>query len=117
MFIYRVYCFVLLVKEIETALLNIIYGFEQTAASFKSLVHDPELSRYVNPPASDVVYALSRDVEEEEKAKKVVWPDAEILFGLDPEYQNDVGQIFHQIKEEVDNVFNFSKVGNGQVGR
>ena len=64
----------------------------------------------MTPPASDVVYALSRDVEEEEKAKKIVWPDTELLFGQDPDYQNDVGQIFHQIKEEVDNVLNYSKV-------
>lgn len=74
------------------------------------MVHDPELSVYVTPPASDVVFALSRDVEEEEKAKKIVWPDTELLFGQDPDYQNDVGQIFHQIKEEVDNVLNYSKV-------
>lgn len=97
-------------QEFETALYNIIYGFEQTAASFKSLVHDPELSIYVNPPASDTVYALSHDLEEEEKAKKIPWPDSEVLFGQDPDYQNDVGQIFHQIKDEVDNVFNYSKV-------
>lgn len=97
-------------QDFETALYNIIYGFEQTAASFKSLVRDPELSVYVNPPASDVVYALSRDVDEEEKAKKIPWPDSELLFGLDPDYQNDVGQIFHQIKDEVDNVLNYSKV-------
>ena len=97
-------------QDFETALLSIIYGFEQTAASFKSLVHDPQLSIYVTPPASDVVYALSRDVEEEEKTKKILWPDSELLFGQDPDYQNDVGQIFHQIKEEVDNVLNYSKV-------
>lgn len=97
-------------QDFETALYNIIYGFEQTAASFKSLVHDKELSIYVNPPASDVVYALSRDVDEEEKAKRIPWPDSELLFGQDPDYQNDVGQIFHQIKDEVDNVLNYSKV-------
>lgn len=74
------------------------------------MVHDPQLSVYVNPPASDVVYALSRDVYEEEKAKKIPWPDSELLFGQDPDYQNDVGQIFHQIKDEVDNVLSFSKV-------
>ncbi|KAJ7369813.1 hypothetical protein OS493_036330 [Desmophyllum pertusum] len=96
-------------QDFETALLNIIYTFEQTATSFKSLVHDPELSVYVNPPASDVVYALSRDVDEEEKAKQIPWPDSELLFGQDPDYQNDVGQIFHQIKDEVDNVLNYSK--------
>ena len=97
-------------QDFETALYNIIYGFEQTAASFKSLTQDPELSIYVNPPASDVVYALSRDLEEEEKAKRNPWPDSELLFGQDPDYQKDVGQIFHQIKDEVDNVFNYSKV-------
>ena len=74
------------------------------------MVHDPALSIYVNPPASDVVYALSRDLEEEEKAKKIPWPDTELLFGQDPDYQNDVGQMFQQIKEEVDNVLNYSKV-------
>ncbi len=103
-------------QEFETALYNIIYGFEQTAASFKSLVRDPELSVYVNPPASDVVYALSRDVDEEEKAKKIPWPDSELLFGQDPDYQNDVGQIFHQIKDEVDNVLNYSKVMFSWIG-
>lgn len=97
-------------QDFETALFNIIYGFEQTASSFKSLVHDPELSIYVTPPASDVVYALSRDLEEEEKAKKIPWPDAELLFGQDPDYQNDVGQIFHQIKDEVENVLSYSRV-------
>ena len=74
------------------------------------MVRDPELSIYVNPPANDVVYALSRDVDEEERAKKIPWPDSELLFGLDPDYQNDVGQIFNQIKDEVDNVLNYSKV-------
>jgi len=68
------------------------------------------LSIYVNPPTSDVVYALSRDVVKEEKAKRIPWPDSELLFGQDPDYQNDVGQIFHQIKDEVDNVLNYSKV-------
>lgn len=97
-------------QDFETALLNIIYGFEKTASSFKSLVHDPELSIYVIPPASDVVYALSRDVEEKEKAKKIPWPDPELLFGQDPDYQNDVGQIFHQIKDEVENVLSYSRV-------
>ena len=56
------------------------------------------------------MYALSRDVVEEEKAKRIPWPDSELLFGQDPDYQNDVGQIFHQIKDEVDNVLNYSKV-------
>jgi len=74
------------------------------------LVRDSALSAYVNPPASDVVYALSRNVEEEEKARKVAWPDAELLFGQDPDYQSDVGQIFRQIKDEVDNVLSYSKV-------
>lgn len=64
----------------------------------------------MTPPASDVVYALSRDLEEEEKAKKIPWPDAELLFGQDPDYQNDVGQIFHQIKDEVENVLSYSRV-------
>ena len=99
-------------QELEAGIFNIVYGFEQTAASFKSLVHDPELSIYIHPPASDVVYALSRDVEEEEKAKKVAWPDTGLLFGQDPDYQNDVGQIFNQIKEEVENVLNYAKVSN-----
>ena len=92
---------------------NIIYGFEQTVSSFKSLVHDPELSSYVNPPASDIVYALSRDLEEEEKAKKVMWPDTELLFGLDPDYQSDVAQIFNQIKQEVESVLHYAKVRPG----
>lgn len=104
-------------QDFETALFNIIYGFEQTASSFKSLVHDPELSIYVTPPASDVVYALSRDLEEEEKAKKIPWPDAELLFGQDPDYQNDVGQIFHQIKDEVENVLSYSRVSNFRRNR
>lgn len=56
------------------------------------------------------MYALSRDVDEEEKAKQIPWPDCELLFGQDPDYQNDVAQIFHQIKDEVDNVLNYSKV-------
>ena len=56
------------------------------------------------------MYALSRDVDEEEKSKKIPWPDSELLFGQDPDYQNDVGQIFNQIKDEVDNVLNYSKV-------
>ncbi|PFX28824.1 Dynein heavy chain 1, axonemal [Stylophora pistillata] len=96
-------------QDFETALQDIIYGFEQTAASFKSLVHDPQLSVYVNPPAGDVVYALSRDVDEEERVRKIPWPDSELLFGQDPDYQNDVGLMFHQINDEVDNVLNFSK--------
>lgn len=56
------------------------------------------------------MYALSRNVDEEEKAKRIPWPDSELLFGQDPDYQNDVGQIFHHIKDEVDNVLNYSKV-------
>lgn len=67
----------------------------------------------MNPPASDIVYALSRDLEEEEKAKKVMWPDTELLFGLDPDYQSDVAQIFNQIKQEVENVLHYAKVSPG----
>lgn len=64
----------------------------------------------MKPPASDIVYSLSRDLEEEEKAKKVMWPDAELLFGQDPDYQSDVAQIFSQIKQEVENVLHYAKV-------
>lgn len=67
----------------------------------------------MNPPASDIVYALSRDLEEEEKAKKVMWPDTELLFGLDPDYQSDVAQIFNQIKQEVESVLHYAKVSPG----
>ena len=100
-----------LLQEFESGLLDIVYGFEQLAASFKPLVRDPKLSVYVNPPASDVVYALSHDVEEDERAKKIPWPDTELLFGEDPDYQHDVSQVIAYIKEEVENVQGFAKVG------
>ena len=101
----------LVFQELEAALSNIINGFEQTAASFKSLVREPELRVYVDPPARDIVYALAYDEEEEKKARTLIpWPDADILFGQDPDYQNDVGQIFHLVKHGVENVLNYSKV-------
>lgn len=48
---------------------------------FKSLVYDLELFIYVNLSVSDVVYVLLRNVDEEEKVKRIFWLDFELLFG------------------------------------
>ncbi|XP_032239531.2 dynein axonemal heavy chain 6 isoform X3 [Nematostella vectensis] len=96
-------------EEFENGLLNVIYGFELAAASFKSLVRDKELAVYTTPPGSDVVFALSRDVEEEEKAQKVPWPDTELLFGEDADYQSDVSHTIQLVKDEADSVLNYAK--------
>lgn len=97
-------------QEFESTILNIICGFEQAAASFKSLVKDPQLAIYVTPPASDTVYLMSRDEEQEAKAKKQPWPVTSLLFGKDERYQSDVKNIVLQIREEAERVVAFSKV-------
>ena len=64
----------------------------------------------MNPPASDVVYALSHDSAEEQRARRATWPDTELLFGEDPDYQHDVSQLVAHVKDDVENVQSFAKV-------
>jgi len=59
------------------------------------------------------VFALSRDLEEEEKASKAAWPDTDLLFGHDPDYQDQVQSMVKQLRTECGNVMTYSRV-NGK---
>lgn len=57
-----------------------------------------------------MVFSLSRDLEEEEKASKVVWPNTDLLFGRDPDYQDHIQSMLDRLRTECENVMNYAQV-------
>ncbi|XP_077989551.1 dynein axonemal heavy chain 6-like [Glandiceps talaboti] len=88
---------------------GIIGGFEHTVGEVEALQREPQLSVFWATPS----YELKLAVDEEERLEKLAsrrpWPDVELLFGEDPEYQSMVTQVVNKLKQNMTDITQYAK--------
>lgn len=87
-------------------------SFHQVAASFKSLFLDDRVKSLVTPPSSDLVHSIRQTDLSENVSMPESWPDIQLIFGQDPDYQKTVSKLMVLIKKNVQRVEVFSEVEN-----
>ena len=84
--------------------------FQDVVSSFKSLLTDERIKSFVTPPTTDLVHSLRQTEVEDNYDVLESWPDVELIFGKDPDYQEIVKSLIALVKKEIHRVRSFSEV-------
>ncbi len=97
-------------KDLEAKLLDVIYQYEQAAASFTSLLKEPRLDAYVNDRGTGLELECDKEDLLLNKAREKPWPSIELLFGNDEDYQRCIADLVQYITVEINNVESYAQV-------
>ncbi len=67
-----------------------------------SMLSEPKLETFYSRPKYDLKLNSDAEKKLEGNAEKIIWPDISLLFGLDLEYQKDIGQIMDLVKDSLE---------------
>ena len=87
-----------------------ISKFEEVVSKFKSLLTEERVKNLVTPPQTDLVHSLRQSELDDDFILLENWPDVELIFGKDPDYQDTVKQLIALVKKEIHYVRRFSEV-------
>ncbi|XP_033124826.1 dynein heavy chain 6, axonemal-like [Anneissia japonica] len=88
---------------------GIIAGFEHTVGQVQALQREPHLAVFWLPPCYDLKLSVDREEEEAQREQSRPWPDLELLFGEDPEYQTIVANTIDLVSENLDVVQEYAE--------
>jgi hypothetical protein len=72
------------------------------------MLREPRLAVFCSATPFDI--KLNIDQEEEEDKVVVPWPDKQMLFGDDPDYQGLLTEVMEYMEETLDSIEEFAKV-------
>eukprot|EP00058_Branchiostoma_floridae_P021106 XP_002606596.1 hypothetical protein BRAFLDRAFT_72653 [Branchiostoma floridae] len=75
----------------------------------KALLRDPRLSVFYSPPTYDLKLSVDEEKEEEEREHQRPWPDIELLFGEDPDYQHMISANMTHLENALGEVFSYAE--------
>ena len=87
-----------------------IHGFELTVSSFQSLLKEPLLVEFITEPTAGYELSFDKEVMAISKEQEKPWPDTELLFSEDADYQRCIADIVQYLASEVRNVDAYSRV-------
>lgn len=87
-----------------------ISKFQEVVSSFKSLLADERIASLVTPPSTDLVHSLRQTELDDDTDDFEGWPDTELIFGKDPDYQQTVESLIALINKDIHGVRVFSEV-------
>ncbi|XP_070577565.1 LOW QUALITY PROTEIN: dynein axonemal heavy chain 6-like [Ptychodera flava] len=88
---------------------GIIAGFEHTVGQVGGLQREPQLSMFWATPSYELKLSVDEEEELERLANRRPWPDVELVFGDDPEYQTMVSQVREKLMENIKDVTEYAK--------
>ena len=74
------------------------------------MLREPKLEVFYSPPKQELKLMYDDEKREEEEEELPPWPDTEMLFGDDPEYQSLIGELMEYIGNTLDMVAEFGQV-------
>ncbi len=89
---------------------GVISKFQDVVSLFKSLLTEERIKSFVTPPTTDLVHSLRQSGLEDEFVVLEEWPDVELIFGQDPDYQEIVKCLIALVRKEIQRVRAFSEV-------
>ena len=87
-----------------------ISKFQNVVSLFKSLLIEEPIRLLVTPPTTDLVYSLRESELDDDSALLESWPDVDLIFGEDPDYQALVKSLVALVRKEIQRVRTFSEV-------
>ena len=87
-----------------------ILKFQDVVSSFGSLLTDERIKSLVTPPPIDLVHSLRQTEVEDDFDVLESWPDVELIFGKDPDYQDTVRSLIALVRKELNRVRSFCEV-------
>lgn len=96
--------------EIKDGLFSVLSGFEHTVGQVVSLLKNPKLKPFYMPPKYDLTsqYEEEKKREEEEGVVEPSWPNTDLVFGLDPDYQHTITGIIECVESNLNNIISYS---------
>ncbi|XP_056424426.1 dynein axonemal heavy chain 14 isoform X2 [Hyla sarda] len=91
--------------EFEIHIQGIIDGFEKTIGKLSPLSEDPCFSKFFLQPTSE---KKTLSLKEPKWIQKKIWPNCELLLGMDSDYQRWVKSIFSILECSMEEVQNYS---------
>ncbi|XP_062066750.1 dynein axonemal heavy chain 14-like [Lepus europaeus] len=73
--------------EFSRKIQNMLANIEKCITTITPLCQDDRLSIFIDLPP---IISSSNDTESQTKPKKTTWPDCQLLFEMDPDYQNKI---------------------------
>ncbi|XP_019625905.1 PREDICTED: LOW QUALITY PROTEIN: dynein heavy chain 6, axonemal-like [Branchiostoma belcheri] len=96
-------------EEFRDSLRGVISTFENTVGQVKALLRDPRLSVFYSPPTYDLKLSVDEEKEEEERELQRPWPDIELLFGEDPDYQDMITTNMDHLENALGEVLSYAE--------
>ena len=97
-------------QDIETKLLEVVYLYEQAITVFSSLLKEPLLSEFIEDEDSSSKSENENENLISNKAREKLWPNIELLFANDIEYQRIIADLVQYISIEISKVQKYSEV-------
>ena len=101
---------IFLFQDFISDLKNVISEFEAAFASFESFLTDPSLQKYVENPSTGVLLNFEIEEKSNNKNKFKTWPNVELIFGRDSQYQTVISDIMANIKNGMNQAQEYSQV-------
>ena len=80
------------------------------AGQIQTLLREPRLEAFYMPPKHDLKLNFDLELREEQQEDQVPWPDTDLLFGEDPEYQKLIKEITDIVSAAVEEVYEYTNV-------
>ncbi|XP_064622088.1 dynein axonemal heavy chain 6-like isoform X2 [Lineus longissimus] len=94
-------------NDFKNGIRTVVQTFENTVGQVVSMLREPRLAVFCSATPFDL--KLNIDQEEDEDKVVVPWPNKQMLFGDDPDYQAIVTEVMEYLEETLDSVEEFSK--------
>ncbi|KAM4694195.1 dynein axonemal heavy chain 14 [Discoglossus pictus] len=96
-------------SQFESQIEAILHGFERTIGTIASISQDSCFSKFCFQAENDLKATSSKNTKVERGSHEKIWPNCELLLGLDPDYQNQVNGIRSIINLSMEEVEIYSR--------
>ncbi|XP_071963333.1 dynein axonemal heavy chain 6-like [Antedon mediterranea] len=96
-------------SEFISKIQGIIAGFEHAVGQVQALQREPHLAVFWLPPCYDLKLSIDKEEEDAQRELSRPWPDLELLFGEDPDYQRMVANTLQIVSENLDVVTDYAE--------